>query len=608
MNPDPPSAPPQPGPAAPHPPGRAGRARPLAWLSEAWDNLGERQRIMLLAVPVGLAGGLVACGYRYTVMVATDWLDPARGAFPAWLRVLLTVLVPAAGAGLAGLLILAMRLGGEAHGVPAIIRAVTTGNLSRLHKRYGAKSLLSMLVIASGGSAGPEGPIAELGSGVGQAFVPAARLRRREQPVLVGCGIAGAVAAIFNAPLGGVFFALEIILKDFGLSTAAATVLAAVAGGAMARVFFGQAPAFGGIWSEHAGLGELPLFLLLGVMCGLASVALVRSVHFVSARLPARLRGRWYAPAAGGLLVGLIALAFPDVRGEGYEFINAVVHSHNLSAWLWLLVVAKIVATSLTLGTGAPGGSFAPSLFVGAALGGAFAHLAGVVAGPETALTLRAYPLAAMAAMIAGVFQAPITGTLILFDITGGSYEVVLAALLAIAASSLVTSLMRSPSIYTATLLGSGFDPDLARTATALSGMSVGDAMIRPPALHGGERLRDVLRVFAESGLDVLPVIPPSGKLAGMVTLSDIKAGLLSPEMGDLMIASELAVPVTGSLEPGDTLVEAYLLMRRLGGDAVPVFQGRGTGARFVGVVTREQLAHAICGDGPQEADAGRQG
>ncbi|PKO19614.1 hypothetical protein CVU37_02705 [candidate division BRC1 bacterium HGW-BRC1-1] len=569
---------------------------PGLWLVRGWRNMGERQRIMLLAVPVGIAGGLVACGYRYIVMVGADWLDPAASGLPFWLGVILTVLVPAAGAGLAGLLIHTMHLGGESHGVPAIIRSVTTGNVAKFHKRYGAKSLLSMLVIASGGSAGPEGPIAELGAGVGQAFVPIAHLRKREQPVLVGCGIAGAIAAIFNAPLGGVFFALEIILKDFGLSTAAAAVLAAVAGGAMSRIFFGQAPAFGGMWSEHASLTELPLFLILGILCGLASVAFIKSVHLTTKHMPAILRGRWYAPAAGGLLVGLMALAFPDVRGEGYEFINNVVHLKDLSPLLWLLVFAKILATSLTLGTGAPGGSFAPSLFIGAALGGAFAHLCGWVAGPETAITLRAFPLAAMAAMIAGVFQAPITGTLILFDITGGSYEVVLAALIAIAASSVVTALLRTPSIYTVTLLGAGFDPDLARTATALSGLTVADAMIRPPILRGDERLRDVLHKFADSGLDVLPVVPASGKLIGMVALSDIKSGLLSPEMGDLMIASELATPVRGALEPTDSLVEAFLLMRRLGGDAVPVFHGRGPKAPFAGFITREELANAICG------------
>lgn len=571
----------------------ASRSLSLALLKK-WDAIDERRRLLLLSVPIGVISGLVACGFRFTV----EWISENCSKIShlganAGLGKLIVVFLPALGAGFSVWLIRRyLKHDINEHGVPSIIRAVSTGNFRQLRKRHGMQSLMSAVVIGSGGSAGPEGPLAELGSCIALFFNPIARVGRRGAAVLVGCGIAGAISGVFSAPLGGFFFALEIILKDFALETAAATVLSAVAGGAVARHFFGPLPAFGIHNLEGIVAGQLPLFLIMGIICGLLSVTYVRGIEGCDKLIPSKWKASWQAAAAGGLAVGLLTLLLPQIAGEGYGYVDGMLHSHVATISLWLLVFAKIAATSFTLGSGAPGGSFAPSLFIGAAAGAAFvatARAAGISVHP-----LPAYELCAMAGLIAGVFSAPITAVLLLFDVTGGRYEVVLPAMVTVVGAVLTVSIYHKTNIYSRALINRGFNPEEAQAVSALAGRVVRDAMTLPPLVPANSTLHQVLELFAATTSTILPVVGRHERPVGLITLDDLRASLAVPELNQLMLAGELASPLQSfKIFPDDSLVETWLKLRGSKLDAVVVMCPKDPEV-LVGILTRYGISDFI--------------
>ncbi|HEV7189177.1 MAG TPA: chloride channel protein, partial [Blastococcus sp.] len=424
--------------------------------------------LLAMALLIGAATGAGAIGFRLLIealtWVFTGTTDYAAtpGAPHGWLPHVgrwFVVVTPVLAGLVYGPLVARGAPEARGHGVPEVMYAVAR-NGGRIPPRVAVvKSLASALCIGGGGSVGREGPIVQIGSALGSTVGQLVRVPEDRQRLLVACGAAGGIAATFNAPLAGVVFAMEIVLRDFAARSFGMVVVSAVTASVVGRSVLGAQAflALPGFSVRHlAGYG---LFALLGVLAGVCGVVFIRVLYGIEDLCDRLWRGpEWLRPAAGGLLLGLLLLAVPRMYGVGYPVLEDGVTGHYAVGLLLLLLVAKMVATSLTIGIGGSGGVFAPSLFVGAMLGAAFGQTAAAVApGPTGAA--GGFALVGMAALFAGAARAPITAVLIVFELTG-EYSLILPLMLAVALATGVSHLLSRESVYTAKLVRRGVDLD----------------------------------------------------------------------------------------------------------------------------------------------------
>lgn len=537
-----------------------GRARALSglvsWLHAAPGGAAS------LGVLIGLGAGAGAVAFRYLILWFTeafsgtrDYSAAGRVANPhvPWLGIAFVVVAPIVGGLLYGPLIARFAPEARGHGVPEVMVAVAEHGGRISPKVAVVKSLASALCIGSGGSVGREGPIVQIGSALGSTIgqivrVPPARLR-----LLVACGAAGGISATFNAPIAGVMFALELILRSFEAELFAVVVLASVAADIVGRAAFGNQPFLPLPGFRLVSFAEYPLYLGLGVAAGFVGVGFSRVLYAVEDLCDrAWPWSNAFRPAAGGLLLGLLLLALPQMYGVGYPVLEGAVSGRYVIGFLLLLLVGKMLATSLTIGIGGSGGIFAPSLFLGAMLGAAYGQVANDLLPHRTAAA-GAYALVGMAAVFAAAARAPITSVLIVFELTG-DYRIMLPLMCATVVATTLSSVLTRDTIYSLKLRRRGID--LARVAepTLLQRLTVRDAMRPLPSrLLGEMTLDEVAECFASSDEPALPLLDREGELCGIVLRRDL-ADALSVEMpraraADLAIGSATALRSDLSLE-----------------------------------------------------------
>lgn len=439
---------------------------------------------VLLSLLVGAGAGLGAVGFRWMIFGVT-WLATGRYQFGQlgrvasthlpWLGIWFLLFVPVAAGVLYGVLISRYAPEARGHGVPEVMAAVSE-NGGRIRPRVTVvKALASALCIGGGGSVGREGPIVQVGSAFASTLgqitgMPPQRLR-----MLVACGAAGGIAATFNAPLTGVLFGYELILREFSLEAVIPLVASAAVADLVGQQFFGTGPIFGGLPHELVvpHVGDYLIVGVLGLACGIVGVGFSKVLYKVEDGCDWLWRGRpeWARPVAGGVVLGLVLLAVPQLYGVGYPVINQAVGGRYVLWFLVVLCVGKMFAASLTIGIGGSGGVFAPSLFIGAAFGAAFgigAHdLFGSLAGRPAM-----YAILAMGAVFAGATRAPLTAMASVAEMTG-NFSLLLPIMLAVALAMLVASHLSDSTIYTTKLLRRGIDLDHGRPTgwnTALEG------------------------------------------------------------------------------------------------------------------------------------------
>jgi CIC family chloride channel protein len=459
------------------------------------------------------------------------------------------------------------------------------------------KILASSLCIGSGGSAGREGPIVQIGSSLGSMVARLLRLPRRTTQVLVACGAAGGISATFNTPLAGVVFALEVILQDFAPANFGIVVIASVTAWFVANQYGGGEPAFGRHDFGVSGLEEMPLYLGLAVACALSSTLFSKGLHVVEERFESIAVPEWVRPAIGGALVGLIAIWMPRVMGVGYgSEHNQTVHEvlGNGLPWmmcLWL-AVAKIVATWLTLGSGGSGGVFAPCLFIGATLGYAFGNAAVALLGVQG--DPRSFALAGMAGVFAGASRAPMTAVLTLFEMSQ-DYRLILAIMACAVVSSMLAQRLTRESIYTVGMKRRGIHIDLHSQAALMDAVMVKDAMTpidEMDAVAPDMSVADCYQVFARTGHHGMPVIADDGALVGVVTIKDLghasggSTGLERATVNDVCTHR----PITAY--PDMTVNEALAQPGAADVGRLPVIE-RLRPHRVVGVLRRDDIVRA---------------
>jgi CIC family chloride channel protein len=483
--------------------------------------------------------------------VARAGLDRAAAVCAATTPVV-PLFVPAIGGLLVGFVVFALAREAKGHGVPEVIEAVSLGSGYIRPQIALVKSLISALTIGTGGSVGREGPIVHIGASLGSTLGQLLRVSPNRLPTLAGCGVAGGIAAVFNAPIAGAFFALEVVMGTFAMPAFGPVMLSSVMATVVSRAYFGDHPAF--LVPEYTLLSvwELPLYLLVGITCGIAGLVFMSVLGaleewFAQLHVPPLLK-----PVLGGLVLGGVILFVPNVYGIGYATMEAILRGGVPWWWLLLLLPAKMGATSLTLASGGSGGLFLPSLYLGSVIGSLVGLGAGAVL-PTLTGPSGGYALVGMAAFLAGVIHCPITAFLLLFEITG-SYSIILPLMVSCPVSTLVAKLFRDESIYTLELLRRGIDVR-RREQNLMQAFTVGQVMRHDaPTLPETAPFADIVQHFLASQIPVCFVVDQKRQLLGAISIHDVKSLLLEEALGPLIIAKDLARSNAEMTTPGETL------------------------------------------------------
>lgn len=561
---------------------RRARQRTVRFLVER--DLSENSFILVLAVLIGLGGGLGALGFRWLID-GFRHLFLTRGVAILGHPYLLP-LVPAVGGGIVGFIVLRYAREARGHGVPEVMAAAaTTGG--RIRPRVViVKALASAVCIGSGGSVGREGPIVQIGSAFGSSVGQLFGFSKEKLKVLLGCGAAAGISATFNAPLAGGVFALEVILGDFTINTFSPIILSSVVANAFTRYMTGNEPAFVIPSYDLAGVHELWAYAVLAVLAGVLGVAFTRLLYIAEDGFDDLSISDYAKPVIGGLLVGAVGILYPQVFGVGYETItDALLGDMGLSL-LAILLGAKFLATILTLGSGGSGGVFAPSLFLGAMLGGAFGQLVHAVV-PSVASQPGAYAVVGMGAMVAGTTHAPLTAMLILFEMTD-DYHIILPLMLATVLSTVVAKALYRDSIYTLKLSRRGLRVAQGLDVSLLESIHVNEVMQpKYDFVKMQTPLGDIVSLLQHSELTDFPVVDDAGELRGVVSFQDIRAVMGDADVYPLLIAADTVNGDTPSVAVSATLSEAMASFAGGDVDNLPVVS---PDRKLVGVLTRSSL------------------
>jgi CIC family chloride channel protein len=569
---------------------------------------GTRPGLFGIAAVVGAGAGLGAVAFRYLISFFT-WLATGHVQFGQqgyvgsshlpWLGLGFFVVIPVIGGLIYGPLIYRYAREARGHGVPEVMLAVAE-NGGRIRPQVSAvKAIASALCIGTGGSVGREGPIVQIGSALASGLGQWIRMPENRLRILVACGAAGGISATFNAPITGVFFGVEIILREFSVDSLFTVMLSATLADLVAIPFLGSRP-FLSAFPAGIALHHPRTYLLvaaLAVVCALIGL-LFKAVLYKMEDLwdlAWKNRPEWARPAIGGIALGLILLVLPQMYGVGYPVMDKAIAGNYVLWFLIVLAAGKIIACSMTLGIGGSGGVFAPSLFIGVTSGMAFGEIAGHVFGPGAGQPAL-YAVVAMGAVFTSAARAPLTSLASVVELTG-DFTLTLPVMLAVAIASIVSRALSYGTIYTTKLLRRGIDVDRAAPWRAFGDMKVRAAMqpLRtplpvpdgPPGEAGGqgpvpgllpgpvtreydpqvlfsnESVAQALRQLEVYGHDGLPVLSPDGQqILGWVTGADVlravarQIGASRHQAPEAQLTAEWAVghPASARREPPSPL------------------------------------------------------
>jgi CIC family chloride channel protein len=523
-----------------------------------WSLFRSDDRLLLIvfAVIVGICSGLAALFLNRGLESMLTYLHHYRVYWWA-------IVLPGAGAALSSLFLEKIVNEGAGHGVPEVIYAVSRhGGLMRLRSSF-SRLISSCLTIGSGGSAGPEAPVVMSGAAIGSNIAQAFSLNDRQRVALVGCGAAGAIAAIFNAPISGMVFAIEMILGEWSTMNIIPIAISAVAGTEVSRLLKGNQIVFAHrIFNIH--FHDILACVGLAIFCAVASILLtraMRSMHHVAKGVKVPV---WIRAAIGGSMVGLIGYFLPDVLGEGYHAIRSAIDGSFPAGLLLVTVLAlvKILATSLTLGWGGSGGIFAPCLVIGAFVGLSYHRLIATVWPSALWVNEGCFALLGMAGLISGILQAPLTGIFLIIEITGG-YEVILPLIVVSAIATTLCHTIEPASFYLKDLVEQGQLLRPGTDARVLTDLSIQELLETDcTCVHPNMRLADFIEIVKSSHRNYFPVEDPqSRQFLGMIRMDDIRPYLFDPAMHNAVLTGQLMAPHVQTVSLHDDLSDVLRKM-----------------------------------------------
>jgi CIC family chloride channel protein len=561
----------------------------------------------LIGILIGVVSGLGAILFNFLLKTGTQFfmqdligfvLRPSVAARP-FLGVPLSrwvmILIPALGGLISGLLVFTFAPEAEGHGTDAMIDS--------FHRKKGIirkrvpviKTIASAITIGSGGSAGKEGPIAQIGAGFGSFLASLLRVSDKERRMMLLAGAAGGIGAIFKAPLGAALFATEVLYRDEGFEFEALIpcILSSIVAFMVFTFHDGNATIFHIPQFSLATPAQLPFYALLGVLCAAVGFPYVWFFYGLRDRFFRRLNlPRQVKPAIGGLMVGLIAVFLPQVLGGGYTWIQSTIDGHLAVLLMTALIFAKIIATSCTISSGGSGGVFAPSLFIGSMLGGAFGDTCHSFF-PHIVTEPSAFVLVGMGGFFAGVAKVPIAALIMVAEMTGG-YGLIVPMMIV---SSLSYLLLGRVSLYEKQVATRVDSPahigDFA--VDVMDHLTVRNAVAQDrkvEAIPEGMPFEQILRLMLASNQQDFPVVDKEENLTGIISMTDLRQAMADKEVHSLLLAKDIAMGGVTTVTMDDTLNTALGLMASLDVRELPVVSKDDPG-KVIALVSRKDITRA---------------
>ncbi|MFC1844118.1 chloride channel protein [Thermodesulfobacteriota bacterium] len=595
------------------------------YLAKMLDHLAPREGLVLLvmAVVIGVATGLAAVLFIRLIAFIQLFFYGGGEKFLPELGRFWIILVPVIGGLLVGPIISKFAVEAKGHGVPEVMQALILRG-GRIRPRVAvAKVIASALCIGTGGSAGREGPIVQVGSALGSSVGQWLHVSDERIKNLVACGAAAGIAATFNAPIAGVVFAIEVLLSELQVAVFGNVVVSAVAASIVSQIFLGSRPAFEIPGYIMQSPWEILLYVVLGLLAALVGILFIRMLYYtedVFDRLPIP---EWLKPATGALLLGILAFCYPYVGtisyisldemalglpivenyphifGSGFLFLEEVLQGRAPFFLLFLLIFLKPLATSFTLGSGNSGGVFAPSLFTGAMLGGSFGYIA-MHLFPDLNIEIGAYALVGMAAVFSAAARAPLTSMLIVFEMSN-DYRLILPLMTAGMIASTFAQWLQSDSIYSLKLTKRGIRFEQGRDMDIMQTVQVEEVMNKSPiTIQQEQSVAELFAAFQETNLGGFPVLNNKKELYGMVTMQDMESTIYDMErtlhrkevnLKDLKVW-DVATPDPVTVFPDEPIWSAIKKMAPRDLARLPVVS-KNNPKEFVGVISRSDILRA---------------
>jgi len=589
------------------------------WASRTQPS--ENTLLLGLAVSVGLTSGIGVWLFRQTFETLEGFINETL--IPDFMQDVFGVFSIVVILALAGLIVgwMMQRFVGHErhHGVAGIMEAVALAGGRLRYRLVPVKTLASILSLGAGASVGPEDPSVQIGANLGSFFGQRLHMSEERMRLLVAAGSASAIAAAFNAPIAGVFFALEVVLGEFTTSAFGVVVLASVIASVFTQALESAAPELGTLTYTLGSPTQIIFYVFLGLVLAPISVLFIRVVYWQHdlwenhINLPRPLE-----TALIGVIVGLVSIFLPEIRGTGREVMNAIVstgtleNAHHLGAshetlynfltdgngagtfilFFLLLGAAKVILTSFSLAGGFVGGVFAPTLFVGIMFGHAYGRIVNLLVSQDVSGDPRAYAIAGMAAMMAGVVRAPITAILLVFELTN-DYRLILPIMLTTVISVYLVERIGTPGIYMLGLARHGIHLQQGRDVDVMQGVTVGEAMTTPaPTIHKSATLTALRDALRKHHTRTMCVVDDDGLLYGIVTLSDLQSTYERANGAtDSLTVGDICTRDVITAHPEDAVWQAIRLMGARDVGRLPVVKD-GT-REIIGILARHDIMDA---------------
>lgn len=555
-------------------------------------KMAEHTFMVILAVFVGLITGYGALGLRYLIhliQVASTQHFAYTLSMVADLPWYQKLLMPAIGGLLVGPIVTFLSKEVKGHGVPEVMESIMLRNGMIRPRVVFAKIVASSICIGSGGSSGREGPIVQIGSAIGSTIGQWFQLPPEKLRTLVAAGAAGGIAAAFNAPVAGALFAIEIIFGDFGVMQFSPIVIASVTATVVSRHYLGDFPAF--IVAKYTLVSpwELIFYAGMGLVAGVAGLFFIKLLYALEDFFDGWKFPNYIKPAVGGLIVGGMGIVFPAIYGVGYEGINEALVGHISWDVLLTLMMLKIVATSFTLGSGGSGGIFAPSLFIGAMIGGAVGTLVHQFF-PTVTASSGAYSMVGMGAFVGAVTHAPITSIIIIFEMTN-EYTIILPLMIATIIAVTFTTKMQPESIYTLKLVKRGIQFSKGKEINVLKALKVEDVYSRDcERLSPRTPFKDIISTIMSSDHEIFCVVDEDERFLGYVTEKSIRTVMDDPmSLSNIIVAYDLIETNPRYMTPDTNLDTVMNVFGKSGIGELPVVDSQNS-RRLLGYLTRQSI------------------
>jgi len=554
-------------------------------------KMGEHSFVLIVAVLIGMLGGFGAVGIQYAIhkFEFLFWggefnLETLADIHWAW-----KIFIPLMGGTFVGFIIHFVAREAKGHGVPEVMEAISLRNGIIRPRVVFAKLMASAVYIASGGSVGREGPVIQIGSAIGSSLGQLFRVNAKRMRTFVACGAASGIAAAFNAPVAGALFAVEVILGDFAVPQFSPVVISSVVATVVSRHFLGDFPAFV-VPKYHLGSPvELAFYVVLGFLAAGVALLFIKTLYSSEAFFD---NLKWPEPvkaAIGGAGIGMIGIFFPQIFGVGYDTITSALNGTLLWQLAIALVILKIIATSLSLGSGGSGGIFAPSLFLGAVLGSFYGSIIATYF-PDLEIYPGAYALVAMGGVVAAATHGPIAAILIIFEMSG-DYKIILPLMITCIIATIIAMRLKEESIYTLKLKLRGINLFGGREINVLKSLHVSDVYRRSvEIINESVPFPHIVEKMASSRHSFFYIVDDTSKIIGSISINELRQTILDYEnLKNLLIARDIMNPevVTASLD--ENLDDVMKKFGRCNIDEFPVIS-KSNGSNIIGSIWQQDV------------------